>query len=461
MRTATNTRHKGNRSDRKAVVAVLFPACIFLIWCLLRQPIIGAAALYLTVFVWLAFAHPSVALMLTFASAPFQNDVSTAGSGARYSVAEVHLVLTFVCFAVKVALTKKRISYGPVGFPILMYLTICVISSILVWRDMDTIISFLQMFAYFVLAVILFANHVKDEQDYDLSFIGLVAVGVFFSLLGLALRSPYVLGIHKNGLGASLAAAFVVNVELWLASRNPIRRRVLGLAFVIITLGLINTLSRGAWLAAGTGLLVILAARREAKLMVHTAALMIPVVVLAWSALPEQRKQYVVDVGNLSNGSGGPRLQNARTAQKFWLESPLLGQGVGLRKQYDATNITLFTLAETGVVGLIAFLLIHIVVLRMVWLALRVIRPGDPAFSCVVIAGALIAGKLVHAQLDHYWSRGSILVTWASVGMATHITLSLRDRVRSQRQGLAARAAALPPAPLLPVPPTALPRRDP
>ena len=46
----------------------------------------------------------------------------------------------------------------------------------------------------------------------------------------------------------------------------------------------------------------------------------------------------------------------------------------------------------------------------------RAFWEGRP--SPVALAGALVLSKFVHGLVDHYWSRGAIMVAWAAVGMA-------------------------------------------
>jgi len=44
----------------------------------------------------------------------------------------------------------------------------------------------------------------------------------------------------------------------------------------------------------------------------------------------------------------------------------------------------------------------------------------------------LVLGKLVHGMVDHYWSRGAIMIAWASVGMALSVEArTLFPRVRA------------------------------
>lgn len=395
----------------------------------IKDPLIAIAILYAAAFSICAWRWPTVALMLIFASGPLQNDVS-GGGPARFSLAEINLSLAFAVMILKAVPTRGRVLMGPLGPPILLYLAICGISSFRNWQERNAIISILQMVLYLLVAVSLFASYGSSPRDFMPALYGLVGVGAFLAVSVVVGRDEGVFGIHKNGVGGSLAAAFVVALELWMAAAKDRRRqRLIGLCLLLISAGLVATLSRGAWLAAATGLLFVMAMRREFRMMVNITFLLIPVVALAWIFVPAEKQAYAVDVQVKQSGSFGDRLRNAEIAQRFINEDPFLGQGVGLRKQFDATNICLFTLAETGVLGLVAFLGIHFVLLRMVWRARFLLDPGDPAFSCLVIGGALVLGKFVHAQLDHYWSRGTVMMAWSTAGMATcayHTALSQR-----------------------------------
>ena len=56
---------------------------------------------------------------------------------------------------------------------------------------------------------------------------------------------------------------------------------------------------------------------------------------------------------------------------------------------------------------------------RRARLALRV---GLGLLAAVLLGtAALVTLKLAHGMVDHYWTRGSIMCAWASVGMASRI----------------------------------------
>lgn len=414
MRTATLNL----RPLQQLVGSVLFVVVLSAItWAGLRAPLIAAALLYVTAFVVLAWAKPAIALMLIFAGAPFQNDLSGGGS-AKMSIGEINLALTAgVCIIQRIT-RREPIRWGPIAIPVAIYLAICVYSTLRNWYGGAAVLSILQMVLYLVVTVMVFATFPRSAPELRLTLYGLVCVGVLFTVIGLVSHSNYYLGIHKNGLGGSLGVATVVATELWLAEDDPKRKRLLGLGLLIITVGLVQSLSRGAWAATFTGLVIIFYLRRQFGLLVRTFVLLIPVVALSWTLLPAESKAYSTDLKPTLKGSVGTRITNATVALSFFEKSPITGAGVGLRKMYDATNLTLFTLAETGILGLAAFLSIHLVFLRMVGSARRYLTPADPAFSLLAVGAALLIGKLVHGQVDHYWSRGQVLMAWAGAGMA-------------------------------------------
>ena len=114
------------------------------------------------------------------------------------------------------------------------------------------------------------------------------------------------------------------------------------------------------------------------------------------------------------------RYLNIAEFKKHFERNELLGEGVGLRKEIDATNIFWLTLAETGVVGLVALFLVQIVFLSTVWTTHININRGSMLFSALAIGAALVLGRFAHGMFDHYWGRGPIMSAWASAGMAMH-----------------------------------------
>lgn len=393
----------------------------------LQEFIVPLSLLYIVAFYALTWKRPWLALALIFAMSPLQNDLS-GGGGAKFSIAEINLMLSVPLLLLR----GRRWRMGPVSVPIFLYLLWALICSTINPRDTTTN-SMLQMVLYLVVTVIVFSSLARKEDDFKPALTAMVFVGVFFSLLSLSGRFEF-LGLNKNGVGSSLSVAVLVCCELWFnEERKNVKTRLL-IAFGIISIGLFMTLSRGAWVGSLVGLFVLCAVRGQYALLIRAAVVLVPLVAVGWFMLPQKSKDYTVGFSAKNNYNIMLRYQSLTLAQDEFEKSPFFGVGVGLRKEYDATNVAMLTLAETGVPGLLLFGLIHVVLLGTVWKTGRKLRRDDPLFPYLALAGALIISRLSHGMVDHYWSRGAITPAWASVGMSTYAYYALRRRARNERR---------------------------
>lgn len=384
---------------------------------------IYVAAAFYAVFFWLlALRRPGVALALIFAAAPFQNDLS-AGGPVKFSISEINLIL-----AVPVLLLRApRLVLGPIVWPVLLYFGIGAASSVLHWHD-STLTCFVQMALYLLVAVAMFASLPREPEDLQLALRGLVATGVFLALAVMILRSNYVLGLHKNGVGSSLSCALLVALELWFAAVPGRPRWLLSVALAVIGAGLLATFSRGAWLGAFCGIAVLLTLRRELTVFFRAGLVLVPVIVIAWQFLPQESRETATGFDR-SRANIEARYQTIEIAREYFHQDPVLGLGVGLRKEFDATNLVWVTLAETGVLGAGALLLIHIAFLRMAWRAQEVMARDNPLFTLLAIGAALVVDRFAHGLVDHYWTRGAMMLAWAGAGMATYASWEINRRL--------------------------------
>jgi O-antigen ligase len=202
----------------------------------------------------------------------------------------------------------------------------------------------------------------------------------------------------------------------------------MGSALTVIVAGLVFSLSRGAWLGALAGFFVVVGTRGKMKFMLRSLIVLVPMVVIFWNLLPAEKREYASSFDpNRQNIS--LRYQSIDFARRVFEDNPVFGVGVGLRKEFDATNIFWVTLAETGIQGLISFAMIHIMCLTMIAKTQRFVARTDPRFSILVLGGALLFAKVIHGIVDHYWSRGAILIAWGCCGMATTIYYREQDRL--------------------------------
>jgi hypothetical protein len=387
-----------------------------------QASLILGGVIYALVFSAIAWSRPAFALLMTIAACPFQNEL-VSGSPVLFSIAELNLALTLPIIVIRNDFIRRRIKMGPVFIPVCIYLSVCLLS-LIGGTDggfASGIISMLQMMIYMIAAVAAFAAFAPSRHDYKLCLIGLLCVDLFLSACVISKGSGYVLGIHKNGVGGSLATGMIICLEMWLSAKGQARRLLLA-SMVVITSALILSLSRGAWCGAAVGVGYILWMRSHSALLLRAAVVLPLLITIIWLALPESARRRALDFDSGDKfGSVYARYVNIATARSYFWKNPVMGSGVGLRKGFDSTNQLWEALAETGVVGLAALICVHLSVLRLVHSMFRYVPRVGTERTVLIICGALYLSRLGHGMFDHYWSRGPLMATWASVGMAIRI----------------------------------------
>jgi O-antigen ligase len=375
-----------------------------------------AGILYVPIFLFLAATKPKYALFLIFAAAPFAWDVG--GGPVKMAVSELSLAMALPFLVVRGLRLRPRRFKNPLWIPIGAYFVVCLISTALGAGWGGTLSSLLQMVVYLVICVYVFSCCIADASEMNVVFYGLLLSGAVLVILEIATRSPYVLGLHKNLVGTELMYATIIAFELWMAKTAQRQKRGWdSILLALLVAGLVLSVSRGAWMGTAVGMLIILLLRRQTKLAVRSLLIVAPIIAIAWYMLPAQTKEYATDFDTDSRfSSAATRIVSIEYAYGIFKSSPILGVGVGLRKQYDATNVVMSTLAETGVLGLITFAAIFGTLFWMAWKAQRKIGRDDPNFSLMAAGTAVVLGKLLHGCVDHYWSRG-IIPVWAGAGL--------------------------------------------
>ena len=391
------------------------------------DPMIVYGIIYSSLFLAIAWRFPALALAITFASAPLQGDLSDGQGAFHFSIAEIDLALCLTVFIFRRITQQRGVKTGPYMLPILIYLAVCLASSLADWHPDTVMTAMLQMILYLVFASVLYANFAEKPEQLLWGFNFLILVCLFLSLSGLITNNFFIYGLHKNGVGSSLGFGEIVCIELWMAAEKGKAKIWLFIATVIITAGLIFTLSRGAWLGAIFGTVVVIALRGKFKFLLQVMVVLIPVIAVFWNLLPQEKKEYATGFG-AERENIAARYVTIDYAREQFEKSPFYGVGIGLRKEVDATNIFWITLAETGVPGLLAFAGIQAVTFLMLYKSQKKLGRDDKLYPLVSVPAGLMVNKLVHGMVDHYYARGPLLMLWAGIGMATVVYHILRDR---------------------------------
>jgi len=391
-------------------------ACAAVIgWIGFEGSIVVAGVLYGILFVLLTILRADLAFLIIFMQAPLMWDLT--GGSVKMAMGDISLVLATLVLLIRLIQSGRGIAFNPMRWPIAIYLTVCVLSTLLNGTIVESVTSMLQMLLYMGLAVFVYANCIDQPRQIINALYGLMFTDVFLSVMMLVLRSNSVLGINKNAMGSELDYAVVIAVEFWLLGTTRGRgKKLISAMLLILGAALIFSLSRGAWLGTVVGILVLLSLHGQFRLALKTVFILTPIVICCWLLLPQQSVDYAVNFSSSAYNIRA-RYESVAFAMDFFRQSPMLGAGVGLRKMYDATNVIMSTLAETGLVGLVAFLSIFVAMFRMAWKTCRATDPRSPIFTLSAIGAALMAAKFAHGCVDHYWSR-VMLPVWAMAGAA-------------------------------------------
>jgi O-antigen ligase len=279
----------------------------------------------------------------------------------------------------------------------------------------------------------------------------------YFLLLGRFMRAYGSFG-QPNPFGGYLGLALPVALSLAIWAWQEIVRGqavrwqawtwavFFSVSTATIAGGLLASWSRGAWLGAAAGVLVVLVLRSRlaailsglAVLLLFTGLLLgafspdvVPAPVAermadipAYFGLTDVLSQPVTD----ENFSVLERVAHWVAAQRMWVQAPWLGVGPGNYAQVypqvrlpqwedalgHAHNVYLNVAAETGLVGLAAYLALMITALAWVWGQLR--RAGRSSTTSGRWRAALIVGILgvlvhlsVHNVVDNLFVQGMVL----------------------------------------------------
>ena len=387
---------------------------------------------YAVAFMVLTWHRIDISLGLVLVLAPWVQDLSGGGGYAKFSAAELHIFMIVSVSVAKLILSRRLFSIGKLSGPVLLYMALSAVSAYQGGIEREDIVALLQTGIFcFILPFLFMDRNLTLTSKRNILMIAAcstVALGIFQIVAG---PKAFALGIHKNNMGQGMAAG----LSLWLCAWFDISKgwwsKVVIPAIAIVTIALVFTLSRGAWVGAACALIVLSLAYGRVQLLLRASLVIVPLIVVMWTFLPKQDQEYASSFDRQKYDNIDVRYDNFETTVDLIKSSPFIGHGISIRKQLDATNLLMATLAEGGILGLVLFVTslgtYFVIVFRLV----RRLPQSDPMFMIVAASCAVMVSRLGHAQFDHYWVRGASTIAWASVGMVLAIDRSVLLRTRS------------------------------
>jgi O-antigen ligase len=419
-------------------VALLFMAAgvtgILLVFA--KSPTVALALAISLLFCIFASQNASLIKFALFALIPFP--IALFGSEQSFNLCAADMLALMLLGALPINIVRtRRFTLGWTGFPLAMFILIQFTSAAMFWEGMSTLTTIIRMLIFTFVAVAIFASTQTTPSTVKRCFhsylIGvniLTLCSLFAFARGGVHGAEYTLGINKNSLGPIFGSGVAVVLAFVLFGVKNLRTRFWLIATGVgATVGLMLSLSRGAWVATGTGVLFLLLATRNIRAFVLMAVVLVPTVYMVWSHLPDDVIEYASNVSAKSYTINARQGTINECMAKF-RSSPVFGVGVGLRKLVEPHNVLILTLAETGIIGLFSFVCLIGSGFYSFFRAARLTKSVPEARQLVIIGASVFLISIVHGMMDVYWRRGVGIMGWASVGMSIYLAHYVTQKVK-------------------------------
>jgi O-antigen ligase len=388
--------------------------------------LIPVAVAYAFGFMIVSWHRLDISLAAVLVLAPWVQDVSGNAGVAKFSAAELHILLITVVQLTKVILDRRLITIGKLSGPVLLYMGLMGVSSYQGGIERDDLIALFQTGIFCFVLPFLFLDRSLTRQSHRnillFAACSTILLGIFQIVAG---PKAFALGIHKNNMGQGMAAGLSLWMCAWFDGSKGWWNKLVLPAIAVVTVALVFTLSRGAWVGAVCALVTLAVMYGRIQLLIRAALLIVPLVFVMWNYLPKDDQEYAASFDRQKYYNINARFNNFEQTSALIAKSPYIGHGISIRKQLDATNLVMVTLAEGGIIGFVLFLVLLATYFTIVVRQVRRIPNSDPRFFIVAASCAVMVSRLGHAQFDHYWVRGASTIAWASVGMVLAVGRSI------------------------------------
>lgn len=292
-----------------------------------------------------------------------------------------------------------------------------------------------------------------------LAFVGGSIVSVLIGLATGSLKPPgtsvtqtALQGRFTGGSGDPnvAAAGFVATLFMIMGLLSIHRRRLhragLMLAFALVTVGFLATQSRGGLIALGVGTVAAMLISPHHRRLIVGLVVIVGLAVAVFAVIDPGAVQRITDV---SGGTSG-RSDLWRVGWQVFKSHPLVGVGIGnfqvVEAHYVLTpgaisrieyitdvpylvhNTYLQLLAETGLVGLLGFLVAVFACMRATWLAAKRFEAcGRPDYAD--LARAVLMGTIGFLVALFFISDGEDVRLWVLLAIGP-VLLSAASRMR-------------------------------
>jgi len=344
---------------------------------------------------------------------------ATEGRGVTLRFDDFLLAIIGFVWLVKSAIHKQEapVKWTPLNGPMMFYVVVCLLTTLIgvLAGRVKPLTGFffnLKYFEYFFVYFMIINAVDSEEQVRGLIKASLITC-FLVSLFGIAqipagerASAPFEGAEGEpNTLGGYLAFLMAIVIGL-LITRGAVKKRGFLVTVLICgILGIFATLSRSSMLAMGVIIMIVVAFTSYRKPLLFALVLALMATSPLWA--PKSVKERVLftfeqesqkgqlKVGGLKvDTSTSERLHSWENSMKFFQKSPVWGAGItGSPYFMDAMYPRL--IVETGLLGIVAFLLILYHLFRMAYICYN--RSPDPSVQGLSLGFMLgLFGLLIH-----------------------------------------------------------------
>jgi O-antigen ligase len=351
-------------------------------------------------------------------------------AGVYFHIADAMTLFLCALWLISSAISQKKIKLPSIFIPNLIFLFTIILSLL---NTDSTVIIIKEIMQYcvfaFVYPLFFFNNvHTKFQIKTILNILcfGTGALG-FISFIGFLITHQsglYLFGFHKNALGSLL----VITIPFLFMRFYFLRDKLWGIALVCTSLGLLCTLSRGAWVGGICGIMLVILLLKQFRLALNFAAIAVICLVMFIMFMPNK----VLDDTTSSHTMNIRQLYWSMSISGFQ-EKPWTGWGysrfIDIVNKYavqndeltgDPHNIIMRFLSEIGIIGTSAFLFF---VFFIYFKTIKSVKFLDINTKGMIIGllGCLTA-YFVHGLFDVFWVRGTGALFWIILSLLFVLT---------------------------------------
>lgn len=373
------------------------------------QALRAAAGIRVESALWLVMLYPVVDYLLR--AVPSLGFLSSGWD-------ELLLLFIILAWPAQMAL-RGRINYRYTGLdlPVLVYIGVTLFLLFMRSRNVSLAVEGARVYLEYLLWFFIGSNLILNRGQFNALMRGMVgvaavvaAIGIFQQITGVQTPAHWVdqaeagiqtrvfsIVVSPNVLGSLLVLFIMVTAGQVLSSRGRLERVLCLAALAAMLACMVFTYSRGAWLALGMAVTVFSLLYNPRLLVVMAAGAAAAIELVPGIGA---RLSYMFSAAYLASSQRAGRLALWQAALDKFRQDPLFGTGFGsfggavaarrIPGSFYVDNYYLKTLAESGLVGLLALL----------WLLASALRCGYAAFKSIsdsrlkIMAAAILAGLM-------------------------------------------------------------------